>query len=615
MRGFRFLLSIAIFIGCGPWLVTADPVVAKGVSRDLVARDLASPGMALLIEVDRPLQLIDNPLGRDVWELVRQTSGMQQALASPEVDRFRQAAKFIEKSLAVDWHTGLARLTAGGIIVVVQPTKPPAEPAVTVVVTAADEQTLQQFIDAVQVEIRRGANSAAATAGNVAAKANLNNKSPAQKGPAVETTSYRSFSIHRVGNGYFSLVGRQLIASNSGDQLESTLDRLADPAAVPAFELPASLRLVDANGNAPAILATANLKMVRDDPKTQAGLVMPASDTLPQFLLGGYLDLFRRADFAAAGLFVNGSAYEVKIRFPVGSEGAYAGLHGFFATESAASAPPLLRPTGTIFSAGWFRDYQKLWEARSELVTPERLTELEAANERARAEGLRIGIADFAQWIGPQFRVVAARQRETVYKRKVDERLPALALVVGLRDETAVRDRILNPADGLLLIALGKIIDDYKKIDYRDAKLTTFRFAENADATDPGKAILYNFNPAYTIFRGQLILGTTAEIVRDLIDELGRQSQAGTVSESGVERATDRQEISLIEFGEFLRNFQDRLERGAVPGQGLSPAAAAKEIEIVHKLLKRLRSLTTSNVVAPDHFDIRIRLGGDGIER
>ena len=599
MSVFRFFLAVVIVIGCCRWLAAAE----------LVARDLTSSTMAVLIEVNRPIQLIDNPLGRDVWDLVRQTNGVQQALKSPEVERFRQAAKFIEKSLAVDWRTGLERLTAGGILVAVQPAKPPAEPAVTIVVTSADEQTLKQFIDAVQVEIHRSANAAAATGGNNTAEANAKDKLPARKVPETETISYRSFTVHRVGNGYFSLVGRQLVASNTQAQLESALDRLAGAATGQPFELPASLRLVDVNGTPPAILATVNLQVVREDPKTQSGLRLPANEAILPFLVGGYLDLFRRADFVAAGLFVDGPAYEVQLRFPVGTEGAYAGLRGFFASGATESAPPLLRPTGTIFSAGWFRDFEKLWEARQQLVNAGLAEELDAANERARTDGLHVAITDFVQWIGPHFRVVAARQRENVYKRMLDERLPALALVVGLRDENAVRDRILAPADGLLLVALGKTVDDYKKVEYRDAKLTTFRFAEKADEADPGKAVLFQFNPAYTIARGQLIIGSTAEIVRDLIDDLERQSQAGTSPERGPERPTDRQQISLAELSEFLKGYQNRFERDVELRQGLSPANAAKEIEVMHNLLKRLGSLTTSSLVAPDHFDIHIRLG------
>lgn len=626
MRVFGFLLATAILIGCCPCLMAADPVEAKGVkakggeakgvvskaaSRELAARDVASPNMAMLVEVERPVQLIDNPLGRDAWALIRQTSGLQRALASPAVERFRHVAKFIEKSLSVDWHTGLARLTAGGILVVLQPTSSPAEPAVTVVVTAADEETLKRFIDAVQVEIHRNANAGSATGGNNTAVENALDKTSPRKAPDIETTRYRSFAIHRVGNGYFSRVGRQLVASNGQDRLEAALDRLADPVTAPSFELPASLRLVDAKGNAPAILATANLKLAREDPKTRSGLLLPANDPNPPFLLGGYVDLVRRTDFVAAGLFVDGPAPEVMFRFPVGSEGAFAGLRGFFATGASESAPPLLSPPGTLFSAGWYRDYQKLWDARSELVNSELVRVLDAANERARTEGLGVSIADFAQWIGPHFRVVAARQRDSVYKRKLDERLPSCALVVDLRNEKAVRERLLAPADGLLLAALGKMIGAHEKIDYRNATLTTFRFAEASDDTEPGKVIRYNFNPAYAIARGQLILGSTAEIVRDVIDDLERQSQLESSPEPGSERTTDRQYFSLAELSEFLKGYQARLERGAVQHHGLSSADAAREIDVIHKLLNRLGTLTTSSLAATDHFDIRIRLGGE----
>src|SRR5262249_17587225 len=148
------------------------------------------------------------------------------------------------------------------------------------------------------------------------------------KAADAQATKYRSYDCQRVGNGHFSVVGRQLVVSNSKGGLEAALDRLAGAAPNKPFDPPASLRLVDSAGSPPVILATANLKLLREDPKTSAALMLPGNDPIPVVLLGGYLDLLRRADFAAAGLFVNGQGYELKIRFPVGSDGAYAGLRG-----------------------------------------------------------------------------------------------------------------------------------------------------------------------------------------------------------------------------------------------------------------------------------------------
>src|SRR5262249_3636880 len=351
-----------------------------------------------------------------------------------EIDRFRQAAKFIEKSLGVDWQTGIGRLTAGGIVVSIAPQKPQTEPKVTAVLTAADEQTLKQFIEAVQAEIRRAARP---------------------NGGPPDPRRHRNCDAHRVGKGFFWVVGGQLVASTSQAGREGAPARLAGAVTGNTFNPPASLRLINDAGQAPVILATLNVKLLREDPKTQMGLMLPANDPIPVVLLGGDLDLFRRADFAAAGLFADGPAYELKIRFPVGTDGAYSGLRGYFASETTDSAPRLLRPAGTIFTTGWFRDYKKLWDSRSELLNADLVKKIDADNAKAQSEGPKIGPEDIVKLVGPHFRFVATRpQPESVYKIKLDERLPAFALVVSIRDEAEFRQRVLTGVDSLLWLGV-----------------------------------------------------------------------------------------------------------------------------------------------------------------
>jgi hypothetical protein len=582
--------------------VVRTTVFIVGISIGLVstvraepaARELVSPDAALVVEVDRPLQLVDNSLGRDVWDLLRETNGVKQALSSPEFEKFRQVARFIEKSLGVDWQTGVRRLTADGIVVAIGQKTSQAEPAVTAIVTAADEQTLKQFIDAILAEIHRSETSRAAN--------------PSGKAADAQVTKYRSYDCQRVGNGHFAVAGRRLFVSNSKAGLAAALDRLAGAAADKPFDPPASLRLVDSAGNAAAILVTANLKLLREDPKIRAGLTLPGNDPVPIVLLGGYLDLLRRADFAAAGLFVSGTSYELKIRFPVGVDGAYTGLRGYFASEPTESAPPLLRPAGTIFSAGWFRDYKKLWDARSELFSPDVVQKLEAENTKARSEGAKIGLADLVQFLGPHFRFVAARRQESVYKITLDEPLPALALVISVRDEPGFRQRVVPAVDSLLWLGVASAnLGEIKPTEYHGAKISTLRFTEKPDVTDPRKLILYNFDPSYSLTRGHLIVGSTAELVRHLIDEIERLGAEAATPRP--ERPTDRQQLSLHELSELLRGYQARIVRGAVLNRGLAPADAEKEVNVLHQLLNRLGGLTVGNLIADDHFEFSLRLG------
>src|SRR5260221_677185 len=102
------------------------------------------------------------------------------------------------------------------------PQKSQAEPIVTAILTAADEQTLKQFIDAVQAEIRR-----ATSVSGAAAAEGERDKLNGRKAVDAEAIQYRTYDCHRVGNGHFSVVGRQLFVSNSKAGLEAALDRLA----------------------------------------------------------------------------------------------------------------------------------------------------------------------------------------------------------------------------------------------------------------------------------------------------------------------------------------------------------------------------------------------------
>ena|SRR5579863_2501995 len=101
-----FVSFLTVYSGLLPCLMAAEQS----------ARELISADSALVLEINRPLELIENPLCRSAWQLLRETYGVKQALQSPEVDKFRQVSKFIEKSLGGDWQSGIRRLTEGGEI-------------------------------------------------------------------------------------------------------------------------------------------------------------------------------------------------------------------------------------------------------------------------------------------------------------------------------------------------------------------------------------------------------------------------------------------------------------------------------------------------------------------
>jgi hypothetical protein len=568
------------------------------VAGELTARDLASPEMAVLVELNHPAQLANSSLLNDIWQKLRQTSGGQKAASSSEFDKLRQIGRFIAKSLNVDWQTGISRLTAGGIIVVVYPPDGKAEPDVMALVTASDAPTLAQFVAAVETEIHQTPESKAV--------------------PAQLPTRYGNHSIHRVGNGFYSVVDRQLLLANSQHRLEAALDRLAPAESQTSrsddFELPKNLRLGDRFGPSPTVMATVNLKLLRQDSNLQKALQLPGGDLGPQLLFGGYLDLLRRADWAAAALAVGEQSCEFQFRIAAPNATAHPSLQGFFAADEKDQCAALLKPPGTIYSGVWYRDYGRLWNARASLLSPTIVRDLDNANAQLHDLPTQIGISDLLHWIGPQWRVVLARQREQVYRRKIDQRLPALGLIIKVRDEAAIRDRILAPADGLILFGLNKQIDGFQKLEYRNARMTTFRFSETAAGADPNRAFLFHLNPAFVQTRGHLVIGSTAEIVRDLIDELDRVESETLSGQNAGESVTDRQLLSLSELFEFLKDFREQIVRNAAENQtgqnstqGLDDVE--RDVDLLAEIMKRIGSIAASFVVATDHVDFALRFG------
>ncbi|MGQ0633284.1 MAG: hypothetical protein ACT4QC_01630 [Planctomycetaceae bacterium] len=565
-----------------------------GMDPDL--RRIVSPDTLLLIEINRPVRVIDSRFVRELYDIARDSVGVQQGLASPEFEKIRQAARFVEKSLDTDWKSGVDRLTAGGAVIAIHSGPAANEADVTVVITSDDEAVLRRFLRALHDELKMRAAAAAGLP-------------PEKRDEALQrelvVSDYKGTACFHVGRGRFAVVGRRLLASNRQSRLEAALDRLGGGDAA-VLELPDALRMTARDGTAPLVLTTLNLKLLRDnfDAKSKVNLELPSNDIVTTVLLGGHFDLLRRADLAAAAIFADDAGGEICLRLPVGYSGAYPGLRGFFADEPGEAVLPLLTPPGALFSASWYRNYARLWGQRRELLQAGAVRQIEEEDARQKQAGIKLGLEEGLRLIGPHFRVLAARAREYVYKTPLDERLPAFALAVDLRDEQPFRARVLEPIDRLVFLAISAQGGQVTSSEHRGAKVTTIRFAEAETLPEPDQRGIYNINPGYSVTRGHLVVGSTTEIVRDVIDELDRQANAEPVSST-----THRQWLSLEEVSRALVDYSPRLIREAVLRHGLSTPEAERELDVVCRLLARLGVLRMEANYEAQQFNVRLRLG------
>jgi hypothetical protein len=565
-------------------------------------RRAVPPGTALLIELNHPARAFDSRFGKDLWTILRESSAVRQSLDSPDIERLRQSARFLETTLEVDWHTALSQLTEGGVVIAVHPAKSGKQPDVTVVVSSDNEQTLKRVLDAIHETLRRRAQGAAVAADPA--------RPAAVKPPEPVSTTFRSFSCHRVGNGHYAVAGRRLLVANRQEVLEEALSRMSDPEISDLCQPPESLQFPDFSGREPLILMTLNLKLARQDPGTLEKLKFPMAEWVPVVLAGGYLDLLRRADFVSAGLFADDRGAELRVRFPAGAEGALAGLRGYFATEAGEAAAPLLRPTGTLFSMSWFRDYARIWNARSELCAPQLVKKIDSDNIRQREVAGGPGLGDLTQLLGSHYRVVAARQQESAYQSPPAERAPAFALVVDVPDEQKFREQALAPIDRFVQLSVVPLAGEIRPAEYRGAKLTTVRFDGPEQSSPRERRHLLNFDPAFTLTRGHLILGSTSEIVRAVIDELERHTEIPDTIRTGPGQTHEFQ-CSLPALADALNLFRGKFVRQIASDRKLTSDEAERELEVLRRFLSRLGQLSSRSNLGPQQFDFVLRVGAD----
>lgn len=569
LAGFGVFAAIALCVS--GWAVAADPV----------ARQMAPADAVVVVEINRPLAVFDNPLVRDLWVILNESREFQKGRGTYDFERLVQVVRYFETSQGVDWRRGLEALTAGGIVVAVQGGK---QATVTAIVTADQTKTTQRLLDTLHDLIRRQAGNAK---------------------DVIQSTRYRDQDCYQVGELHYAIVGPQVLLANRKTGLEGLLDRLLSGSEKTDADDPATAEAQ------PLLRVSANLKVLREEPKLQKGLKLPGEDANAVALLGGYLDLLARGDSVVAEAWLRERSLDVGVRVNAGTTGIMPGLRGFFAATSDATAAVPFQVSNAIFTASWYRDYAALWNARNELLQPEHIKRAEDENEKQIAAG-QVGFVNVVKLLGPHFRVVAIPQSEIVYRLPLTERLPAAAVAVDVRDETAFREQVITQFEKFLKTPIAMFLGATRVSTHKEATLTALRLRDDPQAAADGSKIKYSFNPCYTLTRGHFVLGSTEEVVRTVVDELEKASKPQAADEPlTAGHVTDVQWLSLERVADELKGFQDRIVRGAVFGQGLSITEANHEVDVLRRFLVRIGGVKTRSTIGPETFEFQARIGHD----
>jgi hypothetical protein len=268
---------------------------------------------------------------------------------------------------------------------------------------------------------------------------------------------------------------------------------------------------------------------------------------------------------------------------------------------------------GAIYRASWYRDYAALWNARGDLLTTDAAAMLDAGDERAATQlevfGTHLRPSELFTQLGPRFRVVVTAQDEPPYDVEVLDPLPAAALAVELRDEQRVREMSAPILRTLHLIMGGEQRIITSEHEHAGAKLVTLSLSEDPAEQQRGSSARYNFRVTYAFAKGHFVIGTTPQVVKQVLDGLSEESDVPHLDRTA---ETERQQFDFARLAEAVQLLHAGLVRGLVLNSGWESDVAQRELDVWTSLLSDLAGATAAAGFDGDGFHYRVTIGREG---
>ncbi len=523
ISGYSALTAGALGLACAAGMLAAappgpppgQPVRAAATAASALAPSdtaatakLVPQDAVLYVELSRPSEILDRFVTPDMLDRLDSVPQIRQFKQSDQFTQLRGVVTYLETKLGTDWRSALRELTAGGVALAVQP-GPPTN--ALLVVRARDAQVLERthkaLVDLIEADAKQ-----------------KGNPSP------VKSREYKGVTAWSLGpNEFHAILGDTLVFCSHQDGMKKVLEMRAGEGSAALTEL-AGWR--EAHDRVPA--GSAGWAFVRLDAVRQAGAAGPlyaekSDNPAAALFLGGLPHLLARAPYAVAVATLDDQHLGVRLELPK-SDAWPEAYHGFYASEPGHEAALPLHPARTIASLSFYRDIKAIWDVRDQLVTPQvlpRFTELEANVGKILFGGREFG--DVLGEFEPRFRIVAATQDYSRAKNVPEIKVPAFALVLELKHPEEFATELVisyNSIIGLANLGLGQqnqprlivTSEQHKGFTIQGARFFDRAAGQSAEAASH---IRYNFSPACSAAGRYFVIGSTIDVVKDVLDALG----------------------------------------------------------------------------------------------
>jgi hypothetical protein len=519
----------------------------------------------VFVKVEQPRRLVESVTGLEVLRQLRELAPVRELYDSTNARRFYQLLAYFEKQLGARWPELLDRLAGGGAVVAAKLGKDPT--LALLVVQGSDEALLRKLLQVGVTVLDQEL-------------ARQDSKEHVEKG------SYRGLETLRIGQGFHAAVASTvLLASNKEEALRRGLDLYLDRG---KKGLAGSAAVAEARKLLPAeplAWGWLNLETIQKTPQAKEVLTLPRNDVNLTVLFGGWLDVARRAPFLCAGLHRQPDGFLATLRMPRGREGMPAALAAHLPPRDLPGTPPLLMPKATLYSSSYYLDVSKFWEYRAQLLNAQQLKALEEFDKNSGKFLVGNRFSELLTKAGPYQRVVVASQAHPGYKTVPAQRIPAFAVVVGMRDPALGKavEGILRAA-ALFAGAPVKL----KLIEEKEngVQVVGYRFPDDGPYPEPDpNNTRFNYSPSFARVGDQFVASSTIELCHELVGLLQLEAKDPAQKRNP---ASVRSRLFAVGGAEALEAARDQVLAQTILGQALSPSEAGRQVRAYIDLVRRL---------------------------
>lgn len=463
----------------------------------------------ITIEILESSRIVDAVLSDELRRWVSELPQVAAFMESPQFAQMVGIGRYLEFRLGTDWRTAVDRLLGGSILLAAFP-----RDRVLAVVDTKSEELLQKLhavvLEHAQDEARKAGDPDRVTSG-----------------------SYKGWTGWTLdgGKSAYALAGARLFWANNPDLLRSVVD-VHEAAGVGSLARQESYRQAVASLPSDAVArAFVNVGFLKQVPRADRAANALQQNPLLTLLAADLPAAIEASTWLGAAVRVGGGRAQLDIV----SDGKFPGSDhpaAFSLPDETAGCFVNIEVPRRIFAASFYRDLARFYSAKDSLF-PERTSGLIFFENMM---GVFFTGRHFSQEVlphlAPEIRLVVAAQEYDPNYGVPAVALPAIAVVFRMNDPARfvpMAEEAWQKALGLINFTRGQqalpglLLDrgEYQGVRYYVSKFSTVGLSET-ERSD----IRFNFSPVLAACGEHLILSTTEQLARDIIDFLRDKARA-----------------------------------------------------------------------------------------